>query len=205
MWSRISLGLLLVATVAGCQTHPEDPPILYNDKEADATLQKAIELSSPALAKAYAETPLSDAETKNVKEAIRLWKGLYVYDGASFLPSLGLGQCYWVLGNDFQALLYLDYSANRTPKEPNPETKRPMAEIHHLASLCLFRSHKYDDALKAAETCIKLDPTQSSGYAAQAAALLQLKRDSEAKAAILEALARNGDDVRAKRLLRLFK
>lgn len=213
MWLfRCLLLALCLAGLAGCrggdQARAIEVPTIRTPAEADNYLIQAEKISKEALEKSSRDEPLSSAEQDNVKEALAYFEGLIAYDPSRYQPYFGAGKLAYALGEWQKSLEYMQQSIRLAPppsKTPPVELVTTIAEAHYVSSRSLFFLQRFDEAAAAANLARTLVKASPDYLIAEASALLEMRKEDEARILVLEALSLDAEHARAKQLAKLLK
>lgn len=203
----LTLLLLIGALgIAGCASEagPDETPILRSVDEYNSSNQRATDLWQGAANDLAENGRLSPQSEADLREAARLFEGMIAYRPEIMATHSGLGQVYHMLGEYRRAIASLK-QAVALPAAETKENVALVAQSLHLMSLSHMQLQQYEDALNAAKQALTLVPDHPDYMAAAAGALIQLKREDEAKALIAAALENDPENAAALRLKKLLE
>lgn len=199
---------MVVLAIAGCNKAPENPDATPNYRtieEYNAGLAEAKDLSGAILDRydREGENP-NEAEKKNLKKALRLFKGVVAYEPTQYAPAMLAGKVAVALEEFSEAEYYFE-QALANIFEPIPaQDVRFAAELHaQIANLAVLKND-FTRADFASQQALKLMPKNPDYMATRASALVQMKRTSEAKELLVAAIRIDRDNRRANQLLTLL-
>ncbi|MCW5935778.1 MAG: hypothetical protein KIT11_00530 [Fimbriimonadaceae bacterium] len=199
----LALGLIIIA--AGCAPDPNAPPIIRDDREYVATLDKVRTLTQSAFAKRDRHEGLTSSEELDLKEAAPLIEGMVAYNPQSYGPYLLKGILRRTLGDDEGAEQALQQALLFVPDEPTPDDDLAMAQIHSELARIYFDKLDFENAETNAMTALDLAPEDPESLVTAASVKIQLKKGGEAKAYLQRALKVDPDNPRASELLRFIQ
>jgi tetratricopeptide (TPR) repeat protein len=211
-WFRVFVLSICAVSLVGCnrgeQARVIQVPTIRTPAEADNYLIEAEKISKAALEKSGRDEALTSAEQDNVKEALAYFEGLIAYDPARYQPYFGAGKLAYALGDWQKSLEYMQQAIRLAPppsKTPPVELVTMIAEAHYVSSRSLFFLQKFDEAAAAAGLARTLVKASPDYLIAEASALLEMKREDDARILVLEALSLDAEHPRAKQLAKLLK
>jgi len=180
-------------------------PVIGNSDEYNQTLRDAEGLSKDSLERFANDEDLSDADKSNLIKAANLFEGIRAYEPNKFAPYLALCMIYRALGNTEKAEQYVRQCILSLPPSQAPEIRQTAAEAHYQLSRVLFDEKKYAEALAEAATADQTIGDNPNYLVAKAIALVQLRREAEAKSDLAKALKLDPKNRRALGLKKLLK
>jgi len=199
------VATLLAIGLVGCGPNDGSTvPVLGNAGEYNKALADAESLSKIGLEKIAKDEELNADEKKNLVKAANLFEGLAAYETSNFAPHLALGMIYRGLGNLDVAERHLQQCLLNLPGTDTPEIKETAAEAHYQLARVLFDRQEFDNSLAEASTACDSSPSNPNYIVARASALLQLKREKEARVELDKALALDPENRRGLGLKKLL-
>lgn len=180
-------------------------PVIGNSDEYNQVLKDAEGLSKDPLERFANDEDLSEADKSNLIKAANMFEAIRAYEPEKFAPYLGLCMIYRALGNTEKAEQYIRQCILSLPASQAPEIRQTAAEAHYQLSRVLFDEKKYPEALAEASTADQTIGDNPNYLVAKAIALVQLKREKEAKVELAKALKLNPTNRRATGLAKLLR
>jgi len=204
----VGLGILAWAiTFRGGSTVEDAPdaiPAYRTLAEADRGTAEAAKLSIQPLLDFQAGDKLGPPQVENLQRAMRLLKGVVVFDPGRFPAYTAVGRIEFVLGDYAEAERYLREAIRLAPEKPDGDALLIAAESHYWLSRTLHAVKQYASALDEAEVALKLAPDNVENLFARAQALLQVGQPGRARVDIERALALDPGHVPCQRLKKLI-
>lgn len=196
---------LVVVGLFGCgPTDGTTVPVLGNPGEYNKALADAESLSKIGMEKIAKDEELNADEKKNLVKAANLFEGLAAYETTNFAPHLALGMIYRGLGNLDVAERHLQQCLLNLPGADTPDVRETAAEAHYQLARVLFDRQEFDKSLAEASTACESSPSNPNYIVARASALLQLKREEDARVELGKALALDPENRRGLGLKKLL-
>ena len=201
---------------------PGGRPILRDATAYQAENAKVRELTLPVFAKADTGGEVTAEEAKGLEAAIPHLQAMNGYAPIKVGPYFALGKCYQLLGRPEDAGRAYEQAIANEPadfeEKDSPDLKATVVEAKALLAECLLDVALQSDggpgrlppdelrrrALSWATEAVKVQPNAPRYLAAQASALLALRREDEAKPIVERAKAIAPDHFRVRPLVKLM-
>ncbi len=180
-------------------------PVIATGSEFQEVLVKVEKLSRPVFEKADSGIVLEEADNKNLRESIRLFKGLVAFNPDIPTLFLGLGKAHQLLGENKSALENFAMAARGLGNISDLATKQTLAEVQYLSAISFERQKQYPEAKMVAEKATELVPESSNYWTVLASTEMQLKEIAACKKHLEKALKLDPANKRARYLLRMIE
>lgn len=198
--------LCLCVCLAGCgpKSDPGGVPTISDETEYQAALQKARTLSFPYLKAFAAGDNLDPRATEDLTEARKQFDALVGYQPTSFAAHVGSGKISYVLGDLERAKTSLSQALALFPKNQDVDVRVTYAGVNDDLANVYFLMADFDKAQKHSDIALSIQPDNPNFLATKASLLLQNKKVADARAAVIEGLNVDPDNLRLQRLKRLI-
>lgn len=198
--------LVFGLALAGCGGSREtEEPVLRSRADYDRALQRARLLSEEPLIAFASGRSLTDAQRRDLEEALALFEAMIRFAPTRYGPYLGAGKIARALGNHERAARHLEQGLVLMPAQADLETAFLRAESHaELAEVLLFLG-RFESAETHARRALAEAPNSSSYIAVLASVLLQKGDLVGARKQAERALELDPQNSRARGVLRLIE
>ncbi|MBS1721676.1 MAG: tetratricopeptide repeat protein [Armatimonadetes bacterium] len=202
-----STVLLLAIACLGCQNGTGGPQVYRDTDEYLAALKHVQELTREPFNAVHDGQPISERETKDLKEALTTIDGLIAYKPDNYGPYVLKGLTLRALDRDGDAIRSFQQALLLVPKELKEDDKAAIARIHAEMASTYFDQQPPDlvQAEKEADTALSIMPDDPTIKVDVASIKIEAKKPAEAKKLLEEALKADPSDKRAKDLLKLIQ
>lgn len=201
-WAEAALALLLALALAGCGSAPKDSsvPIVDTDRDYQATLAKARDLSAAHMVAFAQGQDLSEDALKDLAEARRQFEGLISYAPTQFAPHIGAGRIGYALGDYESAKRSLEQGLALIPKDHGPEVDALIADVDNDLANIYFLQGDYAKAEILVRRALKTRPEHPNYLATLASIALQAGDPEGAGRLVASGLKTDPENIRLKRL-----
>jgi tetratricopeptide (TPR) repeat protein len=202
IWAKATVALLLALVLAGCGSTPKDSsvPIVDTDRDYQATLAKARDLSAAHMVAFAQGQDLSEKALEDLAEARRQFEGLISYAPTQFAPHIGAGRIGYALGDYESAKRSLEQGLALIPKEHGPEVDALIADVDNDLANIYFLQGDYAKAEILVRRALKTSPEHPNYLATLASIALQAGDPEGAGRLVASGLKTDPENVRLKRL-----
>jgi tetratricopeptide (TPR) repeat protein len=202
IWAKATVALLLALVLAGCGSTPKDSsvPIVDTDRDYQATLAKARDLSAAHMVAFAQGQDLSEKALEDLAEARRQFEGLISYAPTQFAPHIGAGRIGYALGDYESAKRSLEQGLALIPKEHGPEVDALIADVDNDLANIYFLQGDYAKAEILIRRALKTSPEHPNYLATLASIALQAGDPEGAGRLVASGLKTDPENVRLKRL-----
>ena len=202
IWAKATVALLLALVLAGWGSTPKDSsvPIVDTDRDYQATLAKARDLSAAHMVAFAQGQDLSEKALEDLAEARRQFEGLISYAPTQFAPHIGAGRIGYALGDYESAKRSLEQGLALIPKEHGPEVDALIADVDNDLANIYFLQGDYAKAEILIRRALKTSPEHPNYLATLASIALQAGDPEGAGRLVASGLKTDPENVRLKRL-----
>lgn len=204
-WAGFAVIVLL--PVVGCKPGNSDPnaaPVITDETQYQATLDKARQLSMPYIRAFSTGDNLDSKATADLTEARKQFDALIAYQPTNFAPHVGSGKISYILGDLDRAKASLTQALALFPDKQSVDVRVTFAGVNDDLANVMFLTGDVESARKLSAQALDIQPDNPNFLATKASLLMNDKKIPEARKAVVDGLNIDPDNLRLQRLKRLI-